>query len=296
MKNNIFLFLIIFLTVNSYSQSSFTETSNKLNGIWIAENFANSFDSTKSIIKSEYIFDPLAIVGIVFNSKDTLKNCLFGNCSILHSHVIQQEKQFKVSKIDTLNPFSIIFYFETNNDTFNLYVSSFYHDTSTTFKLLIINDSLISLIQKSTTDESHEPIIYKKITSTFIENYSNPVAIYYYTRLRTFVGNYVLYDSTNKIVSKNFEMSVDGKMKGYKPFNDLLYEFSTDIYCGPKALFDLVVFYDFKNTEEQFHDWPRYVSRFNCKRIDNSTIQLLESNGRGYETLNDKVLFTLKRK
>lgn len=293
---SVFILLTLFLTIKTYSQNSFSQTSDKLNGVWIAEEFANSFDTTKSMIKSKYIFDPLEIVGLVFNQKDTLRNILYGDCSILHGHVTQKEQPKKVIRIDTLNNFGVIFYYEPKKDTFNLYVSSFYTDTSTTYKLLIINDSIISVIIRFGTDELREPIRYKKIASTFTENYSNPEAIYYYTRLRTLAGKYILYDSINQIVSENFVMSVDGKMKGYKPFNDLLYEFSTDIYCGPKALSDLVVFYDFKNTEEKFLDWPRYLYRFSCKRIDNNTIQLVEYNGRGHETINDRVLFTLKRK
>lgn len=286
----------MFFTLESYSQSGFIIASNKLNGIWIAEKFANSFDSTKSIIQSKDIFDPQKIVGIVFNIKDTLNNLLYGSYSTLNSHITIQEKLKKTSKIDSLNPFSITFYYKANKDTFDLSVSSLFCDTAISYKLQIINDSMMSVIEKTSSDDLQSSTVYKKISSTFSEDYSNPEAIYYYTRLRTLAGNYVLYDSANKILSNNFEMSLDGKMRGYKPFDDLFYGFSTDVYCAPTVLPDLVVFYDFKNHDEQLLEWAHYVHRFCYYRLDDNTIQFLEYNGMGYESSKKRVLYILKRK
>ena len=85
MKNAIIIFHLIFLHI-TFGQSS-TEEIESLNGIWIAKDYYDSFEKTKSAVKSKYAFEHDYPVALRINSKE-IKNGIFTEFAFSFSPVL----------------------------------------------------------------------------------------------------------------------------------------------------------------------------------------------------------------
>ncbi len=242
MKNAITIFHILFFYI-SFGQNPANEIES-LNGIWIAEDYYNSFEKTKSAVKSKNAFNFNYPVALRINSKEIKNGILNIGYSELHDHIIHpevsdyivkdkdtiRERSFKVNLI---TKDSIGFYKTTNIYYFN-------YDWISYLAWNVDNTSL-TLYKPKGNGHEEEFIRYKRVTSEFKDDYLFPNPLYYYTRQKTIKGNYTLKDNNGIILSENFEIHENGIAKGFEKFENFTFYFSTDIYCGLPLKSDLIV-------------------------------------------------------
>ena len=154
---------------------------------------------------------------------------------------------------------------------------------------------MLILYRPATKQDIERTIKFKRISHSFNPNYLFPNPIYYFTRIKTLVGNYSLTDSLNNVVSSNFRIDIDGKTTGYLPFKNKLFYFSTDIYCGPESAEDFVLICHYNEKLE-----PN-CKGFIYKKVDDNTIQFHESEwvttAEGYEKQKvGKMIYKLTKK
>src|SRR5690606_10836775 len=96
------LFLLLFISINVLSQDKIQDLES-INGIWIAEDYYNSFEKTNSAIKSKSAFfhnDPVALSINISEYKNGLLNIGF---SVLHDHLLHPEvSEFILIDNDTI--------------------------------------------------------------------------------------------------------------------------------------------------------------------------------------------------
>lgn len=240
---NIFL---IFLTLNGFCQIKIVDEIKLLEGIWIAEDYKNSFDKTKSSIKSIQAFDADDPVGLRINKVELIDSFLNIGYGVLHDHGIHPEiSNYVVIDGDTIHEQGNFRINIEKQDSLNFYETSeihyFNYESKSYLSWTFSPDTAIILSRPASENLEEKTIRYKRIINSLNGNYLFPNPIYYYTRSKTLVGTYVLRDSLNKVVSSNFHIDFDGKTKGYHPFKDKIFYFSTDIYCGPKVTEDYIV-------------------------------------------------------
>jgi hypothetical protein len=122
--------------------------------------------------------------------------------------------QINIEKSDSLN------YYQTSE------IYYFNYECKAYFSWTFSPDTLLILHRPATEKEIERTIKYKRIRRSFTPNYLFPNPIYFYTRSKTLVGNYILRDSLNKVVSSNFRVDFDGKTTGYLPFKNKTFYFS----------------------------------------------------------------------
>lgn len=301
MKTPIFILLFILSILKGFSQSQNYKVIKELEGIWIAEDFYNSFDTTLSIIKSKKSFAPSDIVGLRINAKEIENGKINIGYSKLHDHLLRPEvSKFIIINGDTIPEQG---FFEINLEektTSNFFKTSFTLENSNftgkspqlywDFK----TDTVITLIVYSADSHHEKKIRYKRINQHFQNNNQFPNPLYYYTRSKIIVGNYTLLDSTNNILSSNFVIDNNGKMKGYNPMENNIFHYSTDIYCGPESAYEFILICKLdENNKEIECDGYIYL------RINENSIILLESswvNSEEGEHLElGKIVYTLNR-
>ena len=283
-----------------YSQNKLIDQVKYLQGIWIAEDYMNSFDRTKSSIKSKRAFEANDPVGLRINKLEIADSILYIGYSALHDHLIHPEiSKFVVIGNDTIYEQG---HFKINiekSDSLNFHETSeiyfFNHECKTYFSWTFMPDTSLILYRPASKEELEKTIKFKRISNSFKSSYLFPNPIYYYTRSKTLVGEYTLRDSLNKVVSTDFRIDHDGKSKGYLPFKDKIFYFSTDIYCGPELNEDFVVFCSYNEKLEPD------CNGFIYKRIDEQTIQFHKSEWmtetEGYEKLVvGKMIYKLTKK
>ena len=242
MKNIIKLFLFIY-SIFCFSQNP-QEDIKTIEGIWIAEDYYNSFEKTRSAVESKNKFDFNYPVALRINSKEIKNGILNIGYSELHDHNLHPEiSDYLVKNNDTirersfkinLNKKDSIGYYKTTGISYFNYewISYLTWDTR--------NISL-TLYKPKSSKHQETYIRYKRITSEFKDDYLYPNPLYYYTRQKTIKGNYTLKDNKGTILSKNFQIKENGIASGFKDFENFTFYYSTDMYCGLPLKSDLVI-------------------------------------------------------
>ena len=231
---------------------SFTQNPTKeiksLNGIWIAEEFYNSFEQTKSAIKSKDAFDFNYPVALRINSKEINNGILNIGYSVLHDHLLHPEvSEYLVKNKDTIYEQGRFKINLKTKDSIGYYKTTdiyYFNYDWISYLTWNIEDNSISLYRPRGNGHEEMFIKFKRITSEFKKDYLYPNPLYYYTRSKTISGTYTLRDNSGKVLSENFTIGENGIVSGFKLLDDYSAYFSTDIYCGPPAIHDLVMFFD----------------------------------------------------
>ncbi|WCO03479.1 hypothetical protein [Psychroserpens ponticola] len=235
MKHAIKIFLFFF-SIFCFAQNVSKEIKT-IEGIWIAEDYYNSFEQTKSAIKSKNAFNLNYPVALRINSKDIKNGILNIGYSELHDHNIYPEvSNISIFKIN-LNKKDSIGYYKTTD------ISYFNYEWISYLRWNIDKNSLTLYRPKGNGLEEYY-IKYKRVESKFRKDYLFPNPLYYYTRNKTLSGNYTLKDNLGNILSENFTIGDNGIVSGFTLLDNFTAYFSTDIYCGPPAINDLVMFFD----------------------------------------------------
>ncbi|MFN6946872.1 MAG: hypothetical protein ACK4ND_18140 [Cytophagaceae bacterium] len=264
--------LLTFLALTVYCQDRLVDQIKNLEGIWIAEDYLNRFDITKSSIKSKEAFHSNHPVGLRINRLEIADSSLNIGYSELHDHWIHPEiSKYTVVDGDTIHEQR---HFQINiakSDSLNFYQTSeihyFNYECKAYFSWIFSADTVVILYRPATENQAEETIRFKRISYSFKPSYLFPNPIYYYTRSKTLVGTYTLRDSLNKVISSNFQIALDGTATGYTSFKDKIFYFSTDIYCGPETTEDFVLFCSYNDKLDP--DCKGYI----YKRINEKTIQ-----------------------
>lgn len=205
------------------------------NGIWIAKPYYESFEKTGSAIASKKAFSFSDAVGLRINSTEIKDSIITIGFSRLHDHMLHPEtSRYLVSGKDTIYEQGSLYInlLEQNEDSFLLH--SYFNNKYFTSKKITFKNGQLFI-----TDNKKKRIAYVRITKDFPYSYPNP--LYYYTRKRVLAGTYILKDSTRKVVSKNLTINGKSIITEYKPLKGYTAFYSTDIYCGPPRLDDLVI-------------------------------------------------------
>ena len=237
--------LLLLYSLNLFSQNESIEDVNNLNGIWIAEDYYKSFEKTKSAIKSRDSFNSSIPVGLRINSIEIKNNILNVGCSYLHNHGVHPEvSKFTIIEGDTVYE---QYYFEidiSEKDSLNNFIAKgvFYHalDFTVSLKWTFNPDTVLILHNPNVGNYPGKMIYFKRISTSFEDAYQFPNPLYYYLRSRTLLGSFILKDNLDNVLSKEFSISLNGTAKGFSFFDDKVFHFSTDIYCGPSVNNDYI--------------------------------------------------------
>ncbi len=268
----IWLSLILLNCVNIVFCQS-TVDIKEVEGIWIAEDFYNSFEKTHNIHKSRNSFDANYPVALRINSIDTLKGKLYIGYQSLHDHLLHsEESEYVVVEKDTLGKkgcFEIDF---SIRDSLNYFLTSeilyFNHDWKSYLKW---NENKVTLYRPKKGEWKSETIKYKRVSNEFHRSYPYPNPLYFYTRKRLLVGNYVLREYKGKALTKSLKIKPNGLVSGYSRFKKMYAYYSTDIYCGPPTEDEhLMLFEDVRKEDSK-------SIHFVMTRPDSETIFLYES-------------------
>ncbi|MCK0109860.1 hypothetical protein MWU58_11190 [Flavobacteriaceae bacterium S0825] len=255
---HIFKILPFFLCFISFGQSIKKEIK-MLEGIWIAEEYYNSFEENNSAIKSKNAFDPNYPVALRINSKEIKKGILNIGYSVLHDHLLHPEvSEYLINNKDTIREQGKYKINLKAKDSLNYYKTTdiyyFNYDWISYFTWDINNNS-VSLYRPKGNGHEEKFIVFKRIPFEFKNDYLFPNPLYYYTRSKTLSGNYTLKDNLGNILSESLTIENNGIVKGFGLLDNFTVYFSTDIYCGPPAKYDLVMFFDdiLIDESEAFH-------------------------------------------
>ncbi|MGB6269264.1 MAG: hypothetical protein WBF67_09670, partial [Olleya sp.] len=225
-------------------------------------------------------------VGLRINSNEIKNDTLNVGYSALHDHLLRPEvSRYLATGKDTIweNHFDV--YLNKNNN-FNQFKTSdieFFTDYKA-----IISFKKNHIILKSPSNIGYESktIKFIRVKTNFTKDNYYPNPIYSYIRNTLLAGNYTLKDSINNTLSDNFKISDNGIILGYEPFKNKYIHYSTDIYCGPPQIDELVLIhekiksYDFdslayvfklidKNTIYLYKRYPRYKYQEESRNIPN---------------------------
>ncbi len=262
--------LITLLFISNFCFSQEKEKIEDYNGIWIAEEYYNSFEKTKSCLESKNSFDSNEPVGLRINSSEIKNGVLNVGFSSLHDHLLRPEvSEYIVNGKDTISEqghFKIKFSEQISTNEFPTTEIIFFSDNWKSS--LILDKNTIILYRPKNKDFEERKIKFIKVKKAFDINYKYPNPIYFYTRKTLLEGNYTLKDSTNKVISSELKINPNGIIEGYSEFENKKIYYSTDIYCGPTAIDELVLICD------KIEDYNPDCKGFVFKRINESTIYL----------------------
>jgi|GEM_PF-1793114 len=246
MRKPIFLFLIT-LSIYTFGQNNI-KSLKKLEGIWIAEDFYNSFEKTLSAIDSKDAFHHSFPVALRLNTSELNKKKLNIGYSSLHDHLLRPEvSRYTIYEKDTVYEQG---YFEVNFSTKDsagyVKTSAIYSFTNDWISYIKFNldDTTISLYRPKNEKNEEQIIKYLRISNSFEKDYHFPNPLYFYTRDKVLKGNYILKDSTGNILSDSFIINSRGTISGYEKFEKFTAYYSTDIYCGPQPIANTIMFYE----------------------------------------------------
>ncbi len=266
--------LYVFLLFPSLIISQTSINIEDYNGIWIAEDFYNSFEQTKNIYKSKSAFNFNLPVGLRINNTEIKNDTLNIGYSALHDHLLRPEvSKYLATDKDTIweNHFDV---YLNKNKSINQFLTSeilFFTD----YKAIIsFKKNAITLISPSSKNYKSKTIKYIRANTGFTKDYKYPNPIYSYTRNALLTGNYILKDSLNNTLSNTFKINSNGSLTGYGPFKNKYINYSTDIYCGPERIDELVLIHE-KITNHDYNS-----SGYVIKLIDKNTIYLYKRHPR----------------
>ncbi|TBN05631.1 hypothetical protein EYD45_04980 [Hyunsoonleella flava] len=206
----------------------------EIEGVWIAEDFYNSFEKTHNIHKSKNSFNSNYPVALRINPKETLKGKVYIGYQSLHDHLLHaEESKYVVIDNDTLGKkgcFEIDF---SRKDSLNHFLTSeilyFNHDCKS---YLTWDKDVVILYRPKSGELKSETIRYKRVSNKFHKNYQYPNPLYFYTRKKLLVGNYILKEYKGRTLTKSLKIKPNGLVSGYSRFKKMYAYYSTDIYCG----------------------------------------------------------------
>jgi len=273
MKSLICIISLTFWAITAFCQHDPVLQFKNFEGVWIAEDYLNSFNQTKSSIKSKKAFNPNDPVGLRINLTEIENGRLNIGYSGLHDHLLHPEtSRYVVANGDTISEQG---FFQINlqkSDSLNFYETTeiyyFSEEQKAYFSWSFVPDTTLILYRPAAFDEPQQTIRFKRISHTFKPDYLFPNPIYYYTRSKTLTGTYMLKDSLGHVLSTNFQIGLDGKSSGYTPFNDKIFYFSTDIYCGYESTEDVILLCKYDKKLEP--DCEAFI----YKRVGKRSIQL----------------------
>lgn len=263
---------------NSADKKLIISEIKSLNGIWVAENYYNSFEKTRSAVESKSAFPPTDPAALRINSAEIKNGVLNVGCAIPHDHFLRPEvSKYAVVGKDTIHEDA---YFEINlfsPDSLDFYKTSkpspYFYWTSY-FKWNMVDTSII-LYRPPSKEEDEKTIKYVRVKDKFEADYPFPNPLYYYVRSKTLVGDYVLKDSLGKVLAEQLKIQESGIISGYNDFENRTAYFSTDVYCGGDTYVDFVIFCKDIITE----DYPDSdCLGYSYKKIDDKTIHLFKGS------------------
>lgn len=262
--------LITLLLISNFCFSQEKEKIEAYNGVWIAEEYYNSFEKTKNCLESKKVFAPNEPVGLRINSSEIKNGILNVGFSSLHDHLLRPEvSEYIVNGKDTISEqghFKIKLSEQIGSNEFPTTQIMFFNDNWKSS--LILKENTIILYRPKNKDFEERKIKFKRVAETFESNYDFPNPIYFYTRKTLLEGNYTLKDSTNRIITSDLKINLNGEIQGYAEFENKKIYYSTDIYCGPPVLDELILICD------KIEDYNPDCTGFVFKRINENTIYL----------------------
>jgi len=243
MKHLIIFFLFLYC-IFGFGQKP-TDDIKMLEGVWIAEDYYNSFEKTNSAVKSKKSFHFNDPAGLRINSNEIKNGIVNIGYAELHHHLLFPEvSDYIVKNKDTiheqgnfkinLNKKDSLGYFKTTD-------ISYFNYSWVSYLKWNKDKTSLTLYRPKGKDHKEKYIRYKRILTDFDADYLFPNPIYYYTRSKTLTGNYTLKDNKGVILSKNFEIKENGIANGFKEFENFTFYYSTDIYCGLPLKSDLII-------------------------------------------------------
>lgn len=261
-------------------------------GIWIAEDYYNSFEKTNSVIKSKKAFDSNNPVGLRINYEEIKGSNMNIGYSVLHSHLISPEVSgFTLSqandtiheqgyfKID-INKGGTTGHFETTE------IYPFCYEWKSFITYDTINQKVIISRPPNERYDSTS-ITYIRIDTSFDKSYPFPNPIYSYLRNKVLTGEYTVRDSMNNVLTEKLTISQNGTMEGFEKFDNMIINLSTDIYCGPPVYLDLVLIF------ENIPDYDKKSYAYSLNQSKDGILQL--GNNNIVEKEFGKVIYTLER-
>lgn len=238
-----YLFLIILFSKLGLCQSSFNIED--YNGIWIAQEFYSSFEKTNNIIKSKNSFEPNAPVGLRINNEEIKNNIINIGFSSLHDHLLRPEvSEYLVNKKDTIPEQGNFKINLTKNNGYNQFRTSEIEMFNDYKSIITFKKNRITIFCPSSKGYKSQTISYIRIIKRFETDYKYPNPLYYYTRNKLLVGNYILKDNLGNIISKNLKIGENGLVTGFKLFNNKYFFYSTDVYCGIPIIDEYIILSD----------------------------------------------------
>lgn len=238
MNKLIILLVILILDLNSFSQGILLNDIKAIKGIWIAEDFYNSFEKNKSHIKSANSFEHDYPVGLRINDYEINDSMINIGYSVLHDHCQHIEtSNFTIIDNDTIyeqGSFNLKLNYKDSSGYYLIYNlwNNFNYGFEAYLKWEISsNDTLVVMQRRLNNGIRRESIKFKRLTSNFSKDNLFPNPIYYYMRLRMLEGKYILKDKNDSILSSNFIIYLNGRTKGYPPLGEKVFYYSTDNYC-----------------------------------------------------------------
>lgn len=240
------------------------------NGIWIAEEYYNSFEKTKSCLESKKSFNPNEPVGLRINTSEIKNGILNIGFSSLHDHLLRPEvSEFIVNGKDTIKEQgSFKIKLSDQNDLNEFPTSEIVFFSNNWKSSLILDKNKIILYRPKNETFDKRKIKFIRIKETFDSDYKYPNPIYFYTRKALLEGKYTLKDASDKIITSELKINNKGEIKGYTEFDNKKIYYSTDIYCGPPTIDELVLICD------KIVNYDTDCKGFVFKRINKNTIHL----------------------
>lgn len=225
----------------SFGQNKASDIVNKLSGVWIEENFMNTFDSTRNICNSKLAFcknkllrfDEMNILGVAICQKKDKDQKLYGYFRL---------SPFMASALFRDDNDNIEYSFDIDKHTKNLNTirlntnkHTYWGKYKTTYHVLkIINDSTINIHRYAVKPSQVREISlnYRRISKN-ANKYDKDIIEAYC--LSFFKGNYTLMDSNKRVLSDNLLIDFVGNLAGYPPFENLKCGLDVDdpltLYC-----------------------------------------------------------------
>lgn len=235
----IITFILVFICLSGVKGQKFIKNIKNFEGIWIAEGFYKAFEKHKSSISTKDAFNPNYPVGLRINLREIKENKLNIGYSVLHDHLLYPEvSNHMVYNNDTIYEQGYFLLNIKQKDSLGFYKLS--------NSAYLYWDSIHNILSYRLLNSNKEELIikYRKIDFKYSNKYQYPNPLYYYTRSRTLTGKYFLKNEKGDILSSNFQICMNGKVRGYQPFEGYTTYFSTDVYCGPPIDEDVVLFYE----------------------------------------------------
>jgi len=211
----------------SFGQNKASDIVDKLCGVWIEENFMNTFDSTRNICNSRLEFgknnplslDKMNILGVAICQKKDNDQKLYGYFRL---------SPFMMNAIYRDDNDNIEYSFDIDKHTENLNTirlninkHTYLGEQKYTYHVLkIINDSTINIHRYVVKPAQVREISlnYRRISKN-ANKYDKDIIEAYC--LSFFKGNYTLMDSNKRVLNDNLLIDSVGNLAGYPPFEKL---------------------------------------------------------------------------